>query len=211
MLEERPAGTRDADIVVEQSETGGLGVFVREGARLQPGDVVTEFPGPAEWVTEEELMVIEKGDTTYAFTFGPFHIRGRAHYIMWNPVHLARVDLASGRCKAHLLNTAHPLLDGAWGRCNCVYGLYTADLQLDTELPPDVQLYAVCVRSVDGWGHRELLFDYHWHLAEFFCLPCLDEYCTQCKLCLQTYMSRWKRGTFKELSRKTMLKSTGRS
>jgi hypothetical protein len=195
-LTKEPETLQNDSIVVSESIGDiGYGVFVKEGCSLNSGEVITEYPGPVEWRTTEQLTRDARGSSRnkYVFSLGPFvvphHVNSVDVHLVWGrrtvtPATARFVDTL--RC-AHLVNSSHPLLERPWCSENCVLGIYLNNLRLNQNRPL-ARMFLVCVRPVVGptvpiYGPiHELRIDYHWMLAlekGFWCLR------TDCERCLE--------------------------
>jgi hypothetical protein len=195
VLTEPPNLLPDNMSEVDISITEGLGVFPARDAVIPRGAVITEYPGPARWVTAEECRRLV--NTEYTYLWGPRRIENHGHYgIIWEPDwHFVRHWRPSQ--KGHLLNTAHPQLAFPFSEPNCVWGLYFGPnfhvLNLDE--CPDVHLYVVAQQDIRGDSdiRPELLVDYHWQLLiEFGCF-CGDYDCFMCYENFPVFLNFWRR------------------
>lgn len=200
LVTEEPKSLCNDRIVVAESAGGiGYGVFVREGCQLQPGEVITEYPGPVEWRSVQQLTRDARGPSRnkYVFSVGPFVIPNHddVMHLVWGrrllpPMSARRVDT---RTCAHLVNSSHPLMERPWSSENCVLGIYLNDFELSTNRPC-ARIFLICVRSVHGptvpiYGPvHELRIDYHWMLALEIGLGCLSKYCHRCLENLRDYL-----------------------
>lgn len=193
LLDELPAETRDSDIYVDKSTTGGLGVFLSLGDELEVGDVVTEFPGEPRWVSHEYIHRLKGEKGQYSFHFGPFHMGQVGNmYILWDAYSKRRSGFTGP--KAHWINTSHPCLKGFWSRPNCVFGLFLKNLDISgMSHPPNVRLFVLCSESFKGDREKELLLDYHWHVTEHFGVICGDYTCKNCFDSMRNFMIQWER------------------
>ena len=193
ILDNVPLETREADISVSESATGGLGVFPNIGSRIEVGDVVTEYPGEPRWVTGEYLDSLRGEKGQYCFHYGPVHIRHKRNmYILWDAYEKRRTCFDGP--KAHWINSSHPCLENFWSRPNCVFGLYLKNMdKRGMSHGPNVRLFILCSRGIEGDGETELLLDYHWHITEHFGVICGDYECKLCFESMKVFMDKWER------------------
>lgn len=185
--------TKDSEIYVSESTTGGLGVFLKPGSSLEIGDVVTEYPGKARWVSGSRLDRLKGVKGQYSFHVGPFHSEQHGDmYILWDAYKSRRSGFTGP--KAHWMNSSHPCLEKFWSRPNCVFGLFAKNLDKSgMSHPPNVRLFVLCSEGFVGDGEKELLIDYHWHVTELFGVICGDYGCRLCFESMRLFMVEWER------------------
>lgn len=203
-LESRPDSlTGSSKIQIKPSpETAGMGVYVKAGQRIEPGEILTEYPGPAKWMTEAEIDYQDKQRRNpYVFSLGPFKVPRTTGieqlYLCWDASSV-RYDATSVNC-GHLLNTMSPVMASPWNVENCVFALYLNDLNLfdATGNLPEAHLYIMSTCVIDGRGlsddnnTEELLLDYHYVLASEFGLWCLQLGCSLCKSNLLHFVKKY--------------------
>jgi len=193
LLDRIPTDTKDADIFVSQSATGGLGVFVKPSVVINVGDALTEYPGEPRWVKRDEIDRLKGIKGQYSFHAGPFHMGQEDEmWILWSAYERRRSGFDGP--KAHWINSSHPCLDNFWSRPNCVFGLYVKNVDKSgLSHLPDVRLFVLCSEGILGDGEKELLIDYHWHVTELFGVICGDYSCKLCFESMQIFMTNWER------------------
>jgi hypothetical protein len=190
ILSAAPTSTRADDLVVSETRTAGNGLFLAaDRPRIEPREVLAEYPGGAEWVPEEDYHSIKPDDLTYVFVHGPVRCSSETNmYIVWNPC----VSPLDTSCKACYANTSHPALGPPYTLNNCVWGLYFGDNYVnDTSTLPDVRLFIVACRMISP--SEEILLDYHWQLALQSLISCGDLKCVGCYENCMLYMTWWGR------------------
>jgi hypothetical protein len=152
-------------------------------------EVLAEYPGDPEWMTEEEYNSIKPDDLTYVFVHGPVQCDvDTKMYIVWNP-NVNPLDTSSKACYA---NTSHPAYGHPYTINNCVWGLYFGENYVNIpSTPPDIRLYIVACRDI--LPSQEILLDYHWQLSLNRLISCGDLSCVGCFENCALYMSWWSR------------------
>lgn len=201
LLEVKPAQlcTSKFEILPTQ-EFSGLGVYVQENKNVTPGDILTEYPGPAQWLSTEEVSdMTYKKRNPYVFSMGPFKLRNahkREFLLCWDGSILGH-NAPKEMC-GHLLNTSHPRLQPPWNKENCMFAVYLKDLSLSyTAGPPIAHLYAMATHNVSGILYPkalcELRLDYHSVLASEFGFWCLELGCKPCTKNLLEFVDTYLR------------------
>lgn len=187
MLRDVPAFISSTKIEVRDSpETHGKGVYVREGERIIPGEILTAYPGSAKWMTAEAIdYENKKRRNPYVFCMGPLSVRNYKDvvYLCWDGS-TARYNVDSSTC-GHLINSMHPRSIPPWNAENCMFAVYVDRLRLDYKYTPDACLYIFGTCYITGGVQsipmHELRLDYHAVLAAEFGHWCLHLRCVPCR------------------------------
>jgi len=170
---------------LHEGQNIGVGLFLRAGTSVEPGEVLTEYPGHPRWIPPQSE---ESPNDGYEFRVGPLTVRdssGREHvrYLVWDcfDVH----DTKDMRYVAHKVNTFHPRsLDEQYRTQNCTWGIDVWNLEMKLHIQPAAKLYLVAAKDMSVPPRSEssiqLLADYHWFLAEELGIGCGDQGCTLC-------------------------------
>jgi hypothetical protein len=187
MLRDPPPQIANDKLEIRDSpETSGKGVYVREGAIVYPGEVLTAYPGKAKWMTAEAIdFENKKRKNPYVFCIGPMSIRNHTEmlFLTWDGsfVHY-NVD---ERTCGHLINTMHPRSCPPWNSENCMFAVYVDRLKLDYSYEPEASLYILGINIITGGAQalpiHELRLDYHAVLAAEFGMWCLNLRCVLCR------------------------------
>jgi len=171
---------------------------------LKTGDIVTEYPDHPKWMNQESYA--KNKQTTYVYSWGPEHVPGQGtFFIVWEPTKdeiRAKIRMSH---VGHLLNTCHPRLGHPFQSPTCCFGIrFGENFVLDTDVPPDVRLFVVAIKSLNHAefgieSDSELLLDYHWQLTLEHGLYCMDMDCYPCYLALRDLV-KILRPRFKRLS-----------
>lgn len=191
-----PAQPESDKVEVRHSATNGYGLYVKEGQKIEVGEILSEFPGPARWIRTDRKGDIPQDEITeYVFALGPFKVKGtKARYsIIWGSDINSYEDY-TGSARGHLINSSHPRMKYPCDVTNCVYGVYYDNLVIDLDVEPNVTLYTVCAKPITGGvGPNplyELRTEYHWCLAYHFGFWCLDPACHECLYALRDYVNK---------------------
>jgi len=170
---------------VHEGKNIGVGLFLRSGISVEPGEVLTEYPGQPRWIPPQTE---ESHNDGYEFRVGPLRVRdnvGKEHvrFLVWDcfDVH----DTQNMRYVAHKVNTFHPRsLDEKYRTQNCTWGIDVWNLELKLHVEPAAKLYLVAGIAMSvplrSKSPIQLLADYHWFLAEELGIGCGDRECTLC-------------------------------
>lgn len=201
MLEEKPDSLKTSDFdILPTAEFEGLGVYVKENKTVRPGDIITEYPGPAQWMTVEKVSDLTyKKRNPYVFSMGPFELRNaykRDFLLCWDGGTMGH-NANKSMC-GHLLNTSHPRLSAPWNKENCMFAVYLKDLKLTySGGPPIAHLYIMVTQTVSGVlfpkALCELRLDYHSVLASEFGFWCLELGCKPCTKNLVEFVDKYLR------------------
>lgn len=167
-----------------ETPEAGRGVFLKPGYVLNPGDIVTAYPGVVRWCRETNVPAL----SAYGYLIGPVKVRGSTNkwYAYVDAERFAHGDTHEMSSNlGHLFNTSHPCLPRPYNSPNCAFGVYFKGSRLSEKARPKVSLYIVCTQRVespvDRVGSVQLLVDYHWLLAfekgkwcgNTACRPCI--------------------------------------
>lgn len=201
LLDESPRKLQTEEFeILPTQEFQGVGVYVKENKRVLPRDIITEYPGPAQWLSVEEVSDLTyKKRNPYVFSMGPFPLRNarsRSFLLCWNGGNMGR-NAQKNIC-GHLLNTSHPRLNTPWNKENCIFAVYLKDLVLSyTAGPPQARLYVMVTHNVSGVLFPkclcELRLDYHSVLASEFGFWCLELGCKPCSKNLVEFVDKYLR------------------
>lgn len=163
----------------------GVGLFLRPGAAVEPGEVLTEYPGSPRWIDRNFTHGPNHG---YEYILGPLRVEdrlGRSHerYLIWDCFDAS--DTNDMRFVAHKVNTFHPRsLEEKYRTQNCTWGIDVWNLELKIHVEPVARLYLVAAKPLSvprkSKSPIQLLADYHWFLAEELGLGCGERDCTLC-------------------------------
>lgn len=191
-----PDEAENLKLETRSSTFNGVGLYVKDKQKVEPGEVLTEFPGPPKWIKCDKKGEIPMDAVTeYVFSVGPFKIPGvyGRYAVIWGNNIIDNEDY-TGPCRGHLINSSHPRLKHPRNVTNCVYGVYYNNFILDITIPPDITLYAIASSTVTGGNGPnplyELRSEYHWCLAFHFGYWCLDQTCTECIYALRDFVNR---------------------
>jgi len=164
----------------------GVGLFLKPGASVEPGEVLTEYPGQPRWIPPKSRR--ENPSDGYEFSVGPLTVQGYrgkqlVRYLVWDCFDIN--ETKNMRYVAHKVNTYHPRsLDNNYRSQNCTWGIDVWNLELKVYVPPAAKLYLVAAISMSVPPKKkspvQLLADYHWFLAEELGVACGDQHCELC-------------------------------